>query len=329
MPKALLAVLLSAVIAASAPVAASAGNRLAIGVHRKLTEQPTNDVEPTASPDGTLLAFTGEAPDGRRAEIYVLELATGSVRRVTYDGGNRTPMFARADGSAPCDRILFSGHWERDPNGTILAIDAAGTGRQFIGPAGGLDGAEGVPDQLPDGRIVYDTQDPPRGIWCMNADGSGAARLTGICLQARRPRVSPDGTLIAYHTQSGMGTCADIHVCEVPAPGSVQVQERRITSESAPQGYPSFSPDGQWIVYQSKEDGGSFFDIWALRADNPAVRQQLTVDDVDQTQPCWLPDGSGIVYQSCEGGAAVSNLWLLELRADRPTPTGTRLADKG
>jgi Tol biopolymer transport system component len=320
---------MAASTAAAALAGASPGNRLLVGIHRQLTEAPTNDVEPAPNRDGTLLAFTGVAPDGRRAEIYVLEIATGTVSRVTFDGGNRTPSFCRADGVAACEQLLISGHWERDVKGTILAIDAEGAERRLVGPADGPDGAEGVPSQLPDGRIVYEARDPQGGIWCMNADGSGAMKLCGVSFQALRPRASPDGTRLAYHTESAGGKCYDLYVCDVPAPGTAGVRERRLTSESAEQGYPSFSPDGQWIAYQSKEDGGEFFDIWALKADNPAIRQQLTMDDVDQTQPCWLPDGSGIVYQSREGGSSVSNLWVLELHAYHPTPIEPRLADNG
>jgi Tol biopolymer transport system component len=309
---------------------AAARDAWVVGSHRRLAETETNDGQPTVDAEGRLVAFTGRAPAGRKADIYVLELSTGTVRQITFDGGNQTPAFCPLAARHPRGRILYAGHWRRGPKETILAIDTLGGGRELVGPQVGVDNTEGAPNHLPDGRVVYDTQDPQWGIWYMSEDGSGASKLSGISSRAQEPRVSPDGRWIAYHTQSPTGECYDIYVCNVPAPGESEATERRLTSESACQGGPSFSPDSRWIAYHSREDGGRFFDIWVLCLDDPSVRQQVTFENVDQMEPAWLPDGSGIVYRGTEGGESVSNLWLVEVtdEARDGSRSGMTLADR-
>jgi Tol biopolymer transport system component len=319
-PTAARAFLAALMIAGFAVPTTFARDRWIVGVHRRLAETATSDTQPMVNSDGTLVVFTAQACSAGMGDIYVLELATGAVRRLTFDSGNQTPSFCHADGATPCEKVIYSGHYEQGPNGTILAVDTSGNGPELVGPVAGAGNSEGVPNQLPDGRIVYQTQSPQWGIWYMNEDGTGATKLSDVSLRAQEPRVSPDGTRITYHTQSASGTCCDIYVCDVPAPGSTAVSEKRITSESAQQGCPSFSPDGEWIAYQSMEDGGQFFDIWVVKVDDPSVRQQITFEDTDQKRPCWLPDGSGIVYEARERGDALSKLWLVELGSGKPEP---------
>jgi DNA-binding transcriptional ArsR family regulator len=75
----------------------------------------------------------------------------------------------------------------------------------------------------------------------------------------------------------------------------------QLTFEARAQRYPSYSPDGEWIVYASNADGGLYFDLWLMDS-NDSFRTQLTNDACDQLAPKFSPDGTKIVYYAKEDG---------------------------
>jgi len=127
---------------------------------------------PAWSPDGTRIAFD------RGSQVFVMDA----------DGSN---AHARADGAQPA--------WS--PDGTRIAyvpgprvMNADGSNQHQVGP--GDDAYE--PDWSPDGkRLVFARLSvPTRGIWEVNADGSGLRRLTDG--PDEQPRWSPDGRRIVF-----------------------------------------------------------------------------------------------------------------------------------
>ena len=63
---------------------------------------------------------------------------------------------------------------------------------------------------------------------------------------------------------------------------------------------PSWSPDGQWIVYASNRDGQ--MDLWR-KSLSTREAQQLTATEHTESDPAWSPDGLEIAYASdAEGG---------------------------
>jgi PAS domain S-box-containing protein len=86
------------------------------GVERRLTASPGDDDHASWSPDGRSLAFSTTRWNANRFyDIAILDVATGTVRRLTFDNGSANPHWS-PDGL----RIAFS-HEERES-----APDAAG-----------------------------------------------------------------------------------------------------------------------------------------------------------------------------------------------------------
>jgi len=62
---------------------------------------------------------------------------------------------------------------------------------------------------------------------------------------------------------------------------------------------PAWSPDGQWIVFQSQRSGN--WDIYKIRPDGTGLTR-LTSDAADDWQPNWSPVGDRIIFQSKRTG---------------------------
>ena len=61
---------------------------------------------------------------------------------------------------------------------------------------------------------------------------------------------------------------------------------------------PSWSPDGQYIVFDSPTDGVD--QIYIVKVDGSDLRQ-LTFDDANSYRPVWSPDGKYIIFLSTRG----------------------------
>ena len=65
-----------------------------------------------------------------------------------------------------------------------------------------------------------------------------------------------------------------------------------------------WSPDGRWIAFAStRNDEGTYNDVFVMRPDGSAVRQVTASAGVDQ-YPSWSLDGETIAYHCESGGRA-------------------------
>lgn len=133
-----------------------------------------------------------------------------------------------------------------------------------------------------------------------------AVELTRGEFQIADPDVSPDGTSIAF--------AADIHgYWDLFLLNIRTLETRALTDTVAYDGNPSWSPDGNWLAYESYADGD--LDIWLIPIDGTQAPLQLTNHPAVDAEPDWDPSqGRRIVFVSDRGGAR--DLYLADL--DRP-----------
>ncbi len=76
-------------------------------------------------------------------------------------------------------------------------------------------------------------------------------------------------------------------------------------------GNPSYSPNGEWILYETETAGNR--DIWMLPiGDGDPVR--LTTDPEFDSAPCWSADGSNVYFESERSGQ--KKIWVISALGD-------------
>jgi len=152
-----------------------------------LTRGESADRQPAFSPDGARVAFSSDREGN--VDVWEIDLASGSLRRLTTDRGQDWDPGYSADGK----QILFSsrrlGHYE------IWMATPDGSGARQV-TTDGVDAEN--PVMTPDGRwIVYTSANPTRsGIWKIRPDGTEATLLLKGAIN--NAEVSPDGRWVSF-----------------------------------------------------------------------------------------------------------------------------------
>jgi Tol biopolymer transport system component len=86
---------------------------------------------------------------------------------------------------------------------------------------------------------------------------------------------------------------------------------RQLTFSSSFDTNPAWSPDGQWLAFQSSDASGAYVYVTNLSGSN--VRQ-LTNDPAFDGDPSWSPDGQQIVFRSSRSGN--TDLYVMDVQGN-------------
>lgn len=102
--------------------------------------------------------------------------------------------------------------------------------------------------------------------------------------------ISPDGRLLAYSANKGEQWAVYLR--------ELKTKREKALVESAQSALnPEFSPDGQWIAYQSDFEGDENSNIFIVHTRGDITRK-LTDTPADSAFPSWSPDGTKIAFIS-------------------------------
>ena len=127
----------------------------------------------------------------------------------------------------------------------------------------------------------------------MNADGTNQVRLTNNSVVDDQSHWSPDGTKIAFVSQTASGGSA---IFMMNADGTNKVEITRINVG----GPISWSPDGNRIAFQDTSPPNAHIAIVDINGSN---RRNLTDSPQYESEPSWSPDGSQILFTKLVSGS--------------------------
>ncbi len=132
---------------------------------KRVTSGPAQDFEPAWSPDGSKIAFTRGFEQGDSGDIYVKDLTSGDVTRLTH-----TSAYDHQVAWTPLgDKLVFERDY--DAASSIFIVDADGSNLARLTSGSHFDL---MPAVSPDGhQIAFGTDrgTPLTDLWVMNANG--------------------------------------------------------------------------------------------------------------------------------------------------------------
>ncbi len=233
------------------------------------------------------------------ALVAITAAAVAGTGRATPPAGNGLIAF---------QRYLFQ---DRPLQADIFVAKADGSGQRRVSraPHSLIDGE---PDWSPDGRrLAFQrcvTVDGPCRIWSINADRTGARRLTPRgakkCADETSPAFAPDGETIAFECMTRRhGQLAFSLVAMDRDGGNSHVVVRGTSGAGV--GRPQFSPDGNRLVFEhqnitAKPRNGHA--TYVVSLDGTDMRRVTPWSLRAGDHPDWSPDGSLILVRSLSNG---------------------------
>jgi len=178
-----------------------------------------------------------------------------------------------------------------------------GTGSAvFVAAAGGditYLGYSGPTGLFKNSRIAYAnrTSSTTSQIWVMNADGSGAMRLTDGTNNDQYPSISADGTKIVFQSNAG----GNLDIYSISSQGGAPT---RLTTDATTDTEPAISPDGQRVAFVNNAR------IWVMDADG-SNKRALTSAGSFESAPAWSPDGARLAFRRFVSAGAAYHIFTI------------------
>ncbi|MBL8164397.1 MAG: PD40 domain-containing protein [Anaerolineae bacterium] len=220
---------------------------------------------PDWSPDGRLLAYIAVSSDASSVSVNVIDPFGGTPRTVFTDS-RQIPSGSSVDWSPDGTRLAFT--TTQDDRYVVYVADLANERVQQVtasvanafAPTWSADGTMLAFSWSPAANSEIFAAALP-GLDRPISSDSALKRLTALPTLETTPAWSPDGRFIAF--VSDRDDNSEIYVLDTAClddPATCESTLRRITNHPARDITPSWSPDGERLLFASNRDAGT----WAL-----------------------------------------------------------------
>ncbi len=277
------------------------------GTPKAITELDTEKGEtshrwPEILPGGKAVIFTVFKESFENSEIAAVDLKTGKINPLIQGGVN--PHYAHSG------HIVFGG-----VEGTLKAVafdleklETKGQIFQILEDLLVYGGGAANFSLSHNGDLAYLSGSPITTMTLVN--NSGIELSSSVGKDYSSPRISPDGKRVAVKVFDG--TKSDIYIYAFEDGTFI-----RLTFDGI-NGSPSWTPDGQRIVFRSTREGTQ--DLFWKKADGTSDAEPLLVKELDQTEPSFSSDGKFLVYRETHPDTG-RDLWILPMEEGRgPEP---------
>lgn len=300
---------------------------------REVFEMTTKQVEPDVDAWREQEKYQRRSSRNKRIGAFAIAAAIGLVA-VVFVLVNRTGPSTNTPGANPSPRPL--------PEFSVPSSVDLQSG-----------GATPLPESILGGHLYFTSPDrtmfvyseccfSSNRVFVANVDGTGVRQITPDGIDGFGARWSPDGSMLVYQQRDGATEeIGNLFVVDVATGEATQI------TDLDPEHYgwwflsPSFSPDGQTIIFHMprgpNDDVSTRWDLWSV----PVAGGEPTLVVRDASMGVYAPGGGALAYlHSPRGYWASSRLMVADVDGGDPrvlvqgdeidfprwSPDGTRIA---
>jgi len=252
---------------------------------------------PAFSPDGKNIAFVVYFSDYSE-DVYLIPSQGGAPTRLTFDA---KAIWGRVAWTPDAKAILFESSRGGSPE--LWRVPASGGQPERLSVA--ANATVGVALDSERRRLAYVVRNGGAhiGAFALRSPGEPLRRIAESTRSEYGATFSPDGKRIAF-VSNRAGDATDIWVADADGTN----QTRLTTSTYGFNGSQQWSPDGEWLAYDSDENGpgpdaaaDSQYDVYVIRVSGGS-RRRLTSERSSDYGPTWSRDGRWLYFASDRTG---------------------------
>lgn len=247
-------------------------------------------------------AYPSWSPDGKRIlfqsnrtgvwHLYVMNVDGTDVIDLTPDCEDCRNASFSPDGR----QIVYYGMYDDNEDVYIMGADGSDVRRLTDAP-----GRDIHPYWTYDGsKILFNSQRDNQysfEVYSMNPDGSGQERITHTDEVETCAHLSPDGATMVLLKGFANGN-DDIILTNPDGSGEVNLSNTPWANE----GWPSWSPDGQRVLFSSNRSG--VFAVYVVNRDGTELRRLTDTDGtMEDARAVFSPDGQKIAFTRRRGAS--------------------------